>query len=554
MAIVPESLQKLIETNLKMLEFWFSERLYAQIVKKAARHLLVRMQEGMDLSQIEQACQRFHHQAGPGAKATHTVARLVRAVLVKYVYNLSLRETEERIQHDLLVKWYVGYGVFEEVLDHSSLERFEQWVNRECHRVFFDEVLKQIDAAFPEESSGAVQIGDTFAMEANAAQEGIVDLLRHTSQCLLREVKAGAPEQYSQLQKEVEMNLLFGPDDEEAYHLSEEQRQMRRLHTLQGVWQLRQAVKPRLSTWEERLQIRVGVRLEDLEKIVQDEYEVECDASGKPVAVKVLARKDKGSYRLGSATDPEATCRNHGGERTLGYNVNAAVTPHAFIREIQAVTGSTPDQAGVAALVEAQIQHQGVCPDKLIYDQAAGAGRTRAEVAKVSAGRTQLVARVPPQADNGRFSPDAFHFNEQAELVCPQGRRSTSSYYRADRDGNTYEFSAKVCADCPLWKDCRDPKASSSGARRVFISDYQHQIRQAEAYNHTPQFKQEMKQRPLVERVIFMLTHYDGARRARSRGVGRADFQAKMCATARNLRTWLSLSLRKEARGGLHAA
>jgi len=63
-----------------------------------------------------------------------------------------------------------------------------------------------------------------------------------------------------------------------------------------------------------------------------------------------------------------------------------------------------------------------------------------------------------------------------------------------------------------------------------------------------------MKQRPLVERVIFMLTHYDGARRARSRGVGRADFQAKMCATARNLRTWLSLSLRKEAGGGLHAA
>jgi hypothetical protein len=552
MAIVPETLQNLIETNLKMLEVWFSQRLYAQIVKNAARHLLVRMQAGMDLSQIEQACQRYHHQAGPGVKATHTVARLVRALLVKYVYNLSLRETEARIQHDLVVKWYVGYGVFEEVLDHSSLERFEQWVSRECHRVFFDEVLKQIDAAFPEEGE-VIQIGDTFAMEANAAQEGIVDLLRHTSRCLLREVKEGAPEQSAQLLKDVDMSLLFGPEDETPYHLNEEQRQMRRLHTLQGVWQLRQTVKSLLSTWEERVQIRVSVRLEDLEKIVQDEYELQCDASGKPVGVKVLAKKDKGSYRLGSATDPEATCRNHGGDQTLGYNVNAAVTPHAFIREIQAVTGSTPDQAGVAGLVEAQIQHQGVCPDKLIYDQAAGAGRTRAEVAKVSEGRTQLVARVPPQADNGRFGPDAFHFNEQAELVCPQGRRSTSSFYRTDRDGNTYEFSAKACADCPLWNDCRDPKASSSGARRVFVSDYQNQIRQAEAYNQTSQFKQEMKQRPLVERVIFMLTHYDGARRARSRGVGRADFQAKMCATARNLRTWLSLLLRKEAGGRLQA-
>jgi hypothetical protein len=515
--------------------------------------LLVWVDARIDLSPIEQTCQRYHHQAGPGAKAIHTVDRLVRGLLVKYVYNLSLRETEERIRHDLMVKKFVGYGVFEEVLDHSSLERFEQWVNQECHRVFFDEILKQIDAAFPEES-GAVQIGDTFAMQANAAQEGIVDLLRHTSRCLLDEIKKGAPEQYAQLLKKVDLPLLFGLEDEAAgYALNEEQRQMRRLHTLQGVWQLCQAVEPCLSSWETRLQIRVGVRLEDLEKIVQDEYELESDPSGKPVGVKALARKDKGAYRLGSATDPEATYRNHGGDRTLGYNVSLAVTPHAFIHETQAVTGSTPDQAGVAPLVEAQLQHQGVCPDKLIYDQAAGAGRTRAEVTKVSEGQTQLVAHIPPQADNGRFGPEEFHFNEQAELVCPQGRHSTSSYYRADRDGNTYEFSAKVCADCPLWKDCRDPKASPSGARRVFISDYQDQIHQAEAYNQTPQFQQEMKQRPLVERVIFMLTHYDGARRARSRGVGRADFQAKMCATARNLRTWLSLSFRKEAKGRLQA-
>jgi hypothetical protein len=554
MAIVPEFLLDMIKMNLTLLEFWFSQRLNAHIVKNAPRHLLVRMQAGMDLSQIEQDCQRYHHHAGPGAKARHTVARLVRALLVKYVYNLSLREAEERIRHDLVVKWYVGYGVFEEVLDHSSLERFEQWVSQECHRVFFDGVLKQIDAAFPEERGG-VQIGDTFAMQAEAAREGIVELLRHTSRFLLREVEQGAPEAYAQILKRLDLTRLFGPTDETpGYALNEEQRQTRRLQAVQGVWQLRQAVVPLVSSWEGRLQIRVGVRLEDLEKIVQDEYAVECDDSGKVVAVKVLTKKDKGEYRLGSATDPDATCRNHGGDRTLGYNASLAVTPRTFIREIQTATGSTPDQAGVPALVAAQLLHQGVCPDKLIYDQAAGAGRTRAEVAKVSAGRTQLVARIPPQADNGRFGPEDFHFNDTGALVCPQGRSSTISHFRADRDGNTYEFSAKKCADCPLWKDCRDPKASPSGERRVFISDYQHQIRQAEAYNQTPAFKKEMKQRPLVERVIFMLTHYDGARRARSRGLGRADFQVKMCATARNLRTWLSLSLRKEAQGQLKAA
>jgi hypothetical protein len=130
--------------------------------------------------------------------------------------------------------------------------------------------------------------------------------------------------------------------------------------------------------------------------------------------------------------------------------------------------------------------------------------------------------------------------------LCPQ-QHSSNAHFRASRDGDIYEFSAKSCADCPLWNDCRDPQARLTGPRRVFISDYQDEIRQAQAYNQTPQFKQEMKQRPLVERVIFMLTHYDGARRARGRGLDRADFQVKMSATARNLRTWLNFWQRKAA-------
>lgn len=551
MPIVPEFLLTMIHLNLGILQAWFSHQLYAHIVKNAPRHLLVRMQAEMDLSEIEQACQGYHHQAGPGAKATHPVARLVRALLVKYLNDWSLRETEAGIRHNLVVKWFVGYGVFEEGPDHSSLERFEQWVNHETHRVFFDGVLKQIDVDFPGER-GSVQIGDTFAMRADAALEGTVDLLRHTSRCLLREIEQGAPEQYGQMEGQVDLTLLFGLADEQpVYFLNEAQRQTRRLHTVQGVWQLRQWVTPLRVVWDAGLQTRVGVRLGDLKKIMQDEFQVAAEASGKPVEVRVLEKKAKGEYRLGSATDPEATCRNHGGDLTLGYNASLAVTPHGVIRAIQAATGSEPDQAGVAPLIAVQIQQQGFCPDKLIYDQAAGAGRTRAQVRQVSAGRTQLVARIPPSSVKGRFGPQDFHFNSSEELVCPQGR-ITAAHFRADPDAEQYEFSAKVCADCPLWKDCRDPKASLTGPRRVFISDHQPEIRLAQVYNQTPQFKKDMKQRPLVERVIFMLTHYDGARRLRSRGRDRADFQAKMSATARNLRTWLTLCLRKEAEGQLH--
>ncbi|MFQ5854795.1 MAG: hypothetical protein ACE5LU_04010, partial [Anaerolineae bacterium] len=69
--------------------------------------------------------------------------------------------------------------------DHTTLERFEVWVCEHQHRTYFDEILRQIDADFPEERHQP-QIGDTFAMRANAAKESLIRLIRHTCQCLLR--------------------------------------------------------------------------------------------------------------------------------------------------------------------------------------------------------------------------------------------------------------------------------------------------------------------------------------------------------------------------------
>jgi len=122
---------------------------------------------------------------------------------------------------------------------------------------------------------------------------------------------------------------------------------------------------------------------------------------------------------------------------------------------------------------------------------------------------------------------------------------STVAYRSASGEGLTFRFSAKQCAGCPLCSLCRDPDSPPSHIRQVFISDYRPYIEAAKAYLHSAQGKADLKLRPLIERFVFMLTHYDGARRARRRGQEKADFQAKMCATARNLRQWLGLLERK---------
>ena len=113
-----------------MLPLWsrllaaLSAQVYAHAL--SGSHYLVQLAQHLDCGPLERACAAYQHSTGPGAQATHTVPRLVRALLVKYLRKLSLRELEGEIQTNLLVKWFVGYDLFAAGPDHSTLERFEQ--------------------------------------------------------------------------------------------------------------------------------------------------------------------------------------------------------------------------------------------------------------------------------------------------------------------------------------------------------------------------------------------------------------------------------------------
>ncbi len=92
-------------------------------------------------------------------------------------------------------------------------------------------------------------------------------------------------------------------------------------------------------------------------------------------------------------------------------------------------------------------------------------------------------------------------------------------------------FNASVLATSHF---IRETQANSKARRSVFIRFYRPQIEAAVAYNKSQQFKQEIKQRPLVERIIFNLTNIHGARRAKIAGLDKANFQLRMASTAFN--------------------
>jgi transposase len=266
----------------------------------------------------------------------------------------------------------------------------------------------------------------------------------------------------------------------------------------------------------------------------------------------------KGTYRIACANDLEATYRDHGkGEAELQHNA-ALLTSDRFVHQTHVVTGAAPDPTTLVPLLEKLHEHQDFFPPKVAGDQIYGTGKTRAEVATVSQGQTQLVALVPDyEKRTDRFGPADFTLSADGlSLTCPGGVTTTKIYFLPAKDGCEFRFTYKMCQGCryhlsaaqlaanPKQDYCRVPDGQPKSHRQVFISDHRDETLTAIEYNRTDQFKQEMKQRPLIERIIFNLTHFFGARYARSTGLTKANFQLRMAAAAFNLRQLIRLPRR----------
>ena len=536
--IIPEKLKPIatiFNHYLTPLLLWLSDLVYENLIDRDPDHLLCQLHRLLDFSEMEAACADFHQLKGNCRPVEHTVPQLLRAMLVKYLYGCSLRELEEKIRYHILVKWFVGYPIFAPGPDHTTLHRFEVYLYVHHPRLFFDTVLRQIDEAFPDDRRQP-QLGDTFAMHANAALESLIKRLRHMAQELLVAYQASDPDAYAQLRLQVDEIALFGASDErtECYLSSQEWRQ-RLLETLAALLNcqhlIRQTpVSPAVQRWLDRL-----------DKIVGNELRLEHDENGHLIHLSLL--KKRGTYRICSATDPDATIRNHGGDKQdFGYNVSVLATLN-FIREIRVDTGSRPDGDAIPDILLAQLTHQGFCPEKLIYDKAAGWGKIAHQVDQVTDGQTQLVAYpVSPKRKPGRFAHEDFVLSADGfSLICPNGRISTKKYSSGSADGDTFRYIAPQCLGCPFLQPCRGSEKTPTTPKSVFISEYRTEWERLKVYSQTEEFKQDMKLRPHVERVIAGLVLHNDARRARFRGLDKTGFQAKMCATAYNLKRWVSL-------------
>ena len=554
--------------------------LQSQALAYAKNHVLVMAKELLDFGPIEKACVSYRHPEKAGRPAVYSISMLTRIILVGWLCRLSLRELENHLHTDLLMQWFIGWMPDMPLPDHTTIGRFELWLVYNQPDIYFATVDQQICAAFPGERK-AVQIGDTYAMRANAADEGLVRRIRHICQRTQREA-AGSMKEFENKFEGFDWEKLYGEKSEKLEVFLDKAGQAQRLEqTVLAALDFRERLEQLLASHPKKECRIVRGWCHYLDKVLADEVKVERDANGKAVKVTELPTKEKGEFRIISATDPEATLRVHGEQQNdvnLGNNIQVSASSRYFISETKAYTGSASDGVGVAALIEAQKARQeaypkgcqegqpedcqaaarpGVeLPSELLYDKAAGTGKVIADTANASVGQTILRARlVDYEHRSDRLGPYDFQLSEDGKtLTCPNGKQSITAYDVPQGGGRNFRFAACQCwqsgeapkrqheADlslrCPLWEKCRGLKSGMGSKRDVFISDYRSQVLAAKAYNQTEEFQVKMKQRPQIERVIFELTNYNGARRCRRRGLAAADFQAKMCAVAYNVKLW----------------
>lgn len=532
--IIPEILQpiaSILTQYLHPILIWASQHILQQLVTKHHHHPLVQVANRLDFSELELACADYHKTSGvPGRPTRHTVPRLLRLLFLRYWYDLSLRRSEEHVRFNLLARWFVGYHLTEEVADHTTLHRFEAYLYTNHRALFFNNILGQIDALI-DDGHEQIQIGDTFALRACAAMETIIQRLRHSSYQLLNVWSADDPQGYAAAHPKMDEPALFGLKTEKReYFLAQEEWRARLTVTVQAIESLLELLPPPYERSS-----AVQQRVAQLQKIMADELEIVRDDNGRPQSASY--REKRGTFRIFSATDPDATIRNHGkGKKDGGYNISVAATRDC-IRAIQADTGSTSDVTPIPDLLKVQAERGDTLPEKFIYDQIAGNGKTAHEVTEVSDGRTQLVAYPMPPKKKKSFNPEKFVLSEDGFwLTCPNGRRTNRRYRSGSAAGWNFRFMPPKCQGCALLKACRGSDELPTTHRDVFISDYRPAYDQLVAYAQTDEFKQDMKLRPEIERVIAGLVLHNGARYARFRGQMKVDFQVKMAATIYNVK------------------
>ena len=252
----------------------------------------------------------------------------------------------------------------------------------------------------------------------------------------------------------------------------------------------------------------------------------EQDIEEKDGNIQIACKTNKD--RVISVTDPEMRHgRKTSSQKSDGYkgHVLAGGKDHSLITATAVTAANVADGEAVEELLEQRAENVSEPLKKLSGDTAYGGARMRVNMQEKN---IELVAKVPPATNpTGHFTKDEFQIDlENKTIRCP------ANYTIELKKAGSHKFSAAICNKCALLSQC----TSSTNGRVVVIHEHEAILQKARLEQETPEFKEEYRLRPRVERVIENQTS-NGAREARYYGKQKTGFQLMVHAVIHNFRT-----------------
>ncbi len=261
------------------------------------------------------------------------------------------------------------------------------------------------------------------------------------------------------------------------------------------------------------------------------------------------------SKRVQNPHDPDATYAVKGAgaqkKEHVGYKVQVAETVSEavlapgeptgnFISGIVTHAALESDEEG-ARKMEQEQQDLGLDQPPVLYVDAAYISTQQLRAA-AAAGR-ELIGPAPgPGGGNvGRFGSDQFDVRvAERQATCPAGQPNSQCGRLAEQATGKvsfrFEWRTQVCDHCALRAQCIKPDQPH---RTLAVGEHHTILQQRRREQLTDPFKQRMKHRNAIEGTQSELVRAHGLRRARYRGLRKAQLQNFFIGAACNVKRWL---------------
>ena len=223
--------------------------------------------------------------------------------------------------------------------------------------------------------------------------------------------------------------------------------------------------------------------------------------------------------RVVSHSDPEMRHgRKSASRRFDGHKLDVIIDEASeIVLGVDVRAGNAGDGEGAAPLLSKVTGTEGIEVATLLADMAYSDGDVREAV---EAQGTELVAKVPPVTNSGRFPKTEFHIDLAAGTVtCPAGQATSDARRARDHKGRPatmFYFDARTCGTCPL----RDRCTAGKGGRTIMVGRHHRRTEAARVAQDQPATKALLRRRAKVEasmcatrRVVVSPAQPGGTRR-----------------------------------------